>query len=135
MTTEEKRKITELRKVGISYSKIADSLNLSRDTVKTFCRRNGLCQTTSAPLCAMDLCKECGSPILQKEKMKKRLFCCDDCRRSWYRKHPENINRKRTVLIKCVACGKEFSAYPKAKRKYCSHACYISARFGGEADA
>ena len=34
----------------------------------------------------------------------------------------------------CPECGKEFTAYGNAKRKYCSHVCYIAARFkGGDA--
>ena len=30
---------------------------------------------------------------------------------------------------KCAACGREFVT--DRTQKYCSHACYISARFGG----
>jgi hypothetical protein len=33
----------------------------------------------------------------------------------------------------CIACGKRFSAYGKADRKYCSHECYINDRFYREA--
>jgi len=29
----------------------------------------------------------------------------------------------------CVRCGKEFLSYGNRKRKYCSHDCYIKARF------
>ena len=42
MTGEEKQQIYLLRKKGISFADIADKLNISKNTVKTFCWRNGL---------------------------------------------------------------------------------------------
>jgi len=31
----------------------------------------------------------------------------------------------------CPACGKQFSDYAGHRRKYCSHSCYITHRYGG----
>ncbi|MBQ7184897.1 MAG: helix-turn-helix domain-containing protein [Clostridia bacterium] len=42
MTDLEQRKIIILRSEGKSYNDIADELNMSVNTVKTFCRRNRL---------------------------------------------------------------------------------------------
>ena len=42
MTDLEQRKIIILRSEGKSYNAIADELNISVNTVKTFCRRNRL---------------------------------------------------------------------------------------------
>ena len=55
MTADEKNKIARLRKNGMGYLKISQTLGLNENTVKTFCRRNGLtgevkpCQTKSSP--------------------------------------------------------------------------------------
>lgn len=42
MNTEEKERIKELRLKGIGYKSIASITGLSRDSVRGFCRRNGL---------------------------------------------------------------------------------------------
>ena len=38
--------ITRLRQAGYSYKEIADALKISINTVKSFCRRNGLTGTS-----------------------------------------------------------------------------------------
>ena len=42
MTDQEKQRIAVMRSLGESYNEIAVKLNLSVNTVKTFCRRNQL---------------------------------------------------------------------------------------------
>ncbi len=42
MTGQEKQRIAVMRSLGESYNSIAGELNLSVNTVKTFCRRNQL---------------------------------------------------------------------------------------------
>lgn len=41
------------------------------------------------------------------------------------------LNKKAVYTHTCAGCGREFTAYGNARRKYCSHACYINHRFGG----
>ena len=40
MTDEQKNKIMELRMLGAGYGKIAQTLDISVNTVKSFCRRH-----------------------------------------------------------------------------------------------
>ena len=42
MTPDEKSRLIAMRKAGRSYTEIADELGISKNTIKTFCRRNGL---------------------------------------------------------------------------------------------
>lgn len=77
-----------------------------------------------------DVCKQCGSHLIQIEGRKKRVFCSDDCRKNWWRSHPEKIHRKAISIFTCFHCGKPFSDYSKTVRKYCSHECYVNGRFG-----
>ena len=42
VTEEQKEKITRFRRMGRSYAFIGNELGISKDTVKSFCRRNSL---------------------------------------------------------------------------------------------
>ena len=78
MNKAQKEKIILMRTQGIGFSEIASNVNISRDTVKSFCMRNKITVINSD-----DKCKFCGNPLVQKEKVKKKLFCCNKCRLDW----------------------------------------------------
>ena len=42
MTEEQKKQIIRLRKEGFGYTAVANKVGISKDTVKSFCRRDGL---------------------------------------------------------------------------------------------
>lgn len=133
MTGEQKEKIIRFRSMGYGYADIGRELGISKDTVKSFCRRNGLMVSGSKTVDDTDRCRECGKPIVQQEKKKKRIFCCKACREKWWKEHADSIGRKAVYKFTCAGCGKEFTAYGNRNRKYCSHSCYIADRFGGGA--
>ncbi|MCD7751028.1 MAG: helix-turn-helix domain-containing protein [Lachnospiraceae bacterium] len=124
MTIEEREEVTTMRRNGSSYRKIAESLGVSMETVKSYCRRNKI---TISPLC-----KECGVAIVQTPGKRKRLFCSDQCRTKWWNAHPELVKKKPYSFydFTCAYCHKTFTAYGNDHRKYCSHECYINDRFG-----
>ena len=134
----QKEQIKNLRGEGLSYAEIARQVNVSRDAVISFCRRNGL-QEIKKPISVVendtaDVCRECRKPLVQVDGMKRRVFCSKECRTKWWKEHPDRLNRKAVYQFTCPHCWKPFSAYVNSKRKYCSHVCYISDRFGGDAD-
>lgn len=131
MTSEQKDKIIRFRKQGYGYAEIGRELNISKNTVKTFCRRNNLTMSDIKQIDTIDRCRECGKPITQIEKRKKRIFCCKACRERWWTEHADRINRKAIYTFTCKKCGKVFTAYGNKNRKYCSHDCYIADRFKG----
>ena len=49
MTNEQKRTIAELRSKGATYAKIGEALGISKDTVKSYCRRNNLSAPQDTP--------------------------------------------------------------------------------------
>lgn len=133
MTNEQKQKIAELRGTGFSHAKIGELLGISKNTVKTYCRRHNLnvAQKISASEDSPTACRQCGAPLAQTERHKTRVFCGKECREKWWHSHAEQINRKAIYTFSCTGCGKIFSAYGNSQRKYCSHECYINARFKG----
>ena len=132
MTDIEKQKIKHLRSIGKSYKDIAIAMNLKESTVKTYCNRNGLTDKDISLMFSetKNKCLYCGVKINQKPKQKPKKFCNDKCRFAWWNKNRELKNKKALYTIKCCGCGKEFISYGNKKRKYCSHSCYISTRFG-----
>ena len=124
---EQKTLILYYREQHMTYRQIGEKLGLSPDTVKTFCRRNGA-QTGKTAQSAECRCRNCGAPVHPLPGRRERLFCSPACRTAYWRKH--NLLGKDPRY--CAGCGALLTG-GSASRKYCSHACYISHRFGSSA--
>ena len=122
MNKEQKASIIKMRSDGMTFSEIANQLQLSINTVKSFYRRNA--KTKSQ----FETCMHCGKPIVQTEHKRQKKFCSDKCRTSWWNAHQEQINKKAFYTLVCQYCGKEFESYGNKNRKYCSRACYQQSR-------
>ena len=135
MTNEQKLKIKQLRQSGYGYATIAEALGLTKNQVSAFCRRNALsgtkAETNTKEKLDANCCRCCGKPLMQTPGRKPVKFCSDSCRVSWWNAHPEMVNKKAIYHFTCACCGKEFTAYGNAHRKYCSHVCYIADRLSG----
>ena len=128
MTDNQKSQIKDLRAKGLSYAKIGQRLNLPENTVRSFYRRYCISGETKKD----KFCLQCGKAIKIIPKRKPKKFCCDKCRVLWWNSHQTLVKRKALYDFVCAHCGTAFTAYGNKHRKYCSHACYISDRFGRE---
>lgn len=128
MTQKEKAQIRYLRSEGASYGEIAMRLEMPRETVKSFCRRNGLAGVATAEP-VLD-CRNCGAPLKGTGRKQPQKFCSAACRYAWWSAHRELMIQKAYYTMTCAYCGKEFKSYGNEHRKYCCHPCYIAARFG-----
>ena len=84
MTNEQKRLIDQYRRQGMGSTEIAERLNLSVNTVKSYCRRNAM----ETPVAGVDdapsgLCRQCGALISGKRDKRGKHFCSDKCRYQW----------------------------------------------------
>lgn len=136
MTDVQAVQIKELRMNGAGYRAIATMLGLSRDTVRNYCKANGMegfaqatAQNLRERLAEGKACLCCGKEIIQSGNGRPRRFCSDKCRRQWWKTHPEAGKRKAVYTKTCVRCGNVFEAYGDNRRKYCNHDCYIKDRF------
>ena len=120
MTSQEKSKIIELNNQGLGYSKIAATLNLPINTVKSYIQRQRNKQNGA--------CLQCGTRFKITPGVKPRRFCSDACRMQWWNSHRLDGNKKAFYTATCACCGKEFIAYSTSKRKYCSRGCFANAR-------
>ena len=141
MTEQQAKQIREKREQGIGYRSIGLVTGLSRDVVRNFCKTRGLAGLGSVltkniqeQVMLGKACLYCGKAIEQPWTGRPKKFCSEKCRREWWKGHPEQINRKETALypMTCSRCGKSFFSYGNKTRKYCSHECYIRARFWEE---
>lgn len=119
--------IRELRLKNMSYREIADALNISINTVKSYCRRNNLGGVRSK---GERLCPNCGNKVQSLEGKKEKRFCSDICRQERWNKNLDKVDRKAYYSFECAYCHEPFNAYGNKNRKYCSHECYIKDRFG-----
>jgi hypothetical protein len=85
-----------LRGKGESYTAIAAAIGASENTVKSYCRRNGLGSDAVAQRKrAVDkACGYCGEPLHHTPGAKKKRFCSDWYRMKWWAKHPEAVQKK-----------------------------------------
>ena len=127
MTQEQQQEIRRLRAIGEGYKRIGTILNLSVNTVKSFCRRDR--EEDKSPLedrhddCVV--CLRCGHPLVLSPGRKRRLFCSDACRVAYWRTQA----KPKAQLRRCLNCGRLLLGND-SRRKYCDHACYIEHRFG-----
>mgnify|MGYP004486595561 FL=1 len=133
MNSIEREQIIALRAAGQSYARIADALNLSVNSVKSFCRRNALSGSAGssvkpikaeAPLEAT-ACEQCGCPVRQTPGRKHKRFCSDACRTAWWNAHRTQVCRK---TMRTFCCGMQFSRYGVTRRSFCSRSCASAAR-------
>ena len=129
MTDQEKEQIEKDRREGLSYRQIAKKRGLSVNSVKSYCQRHGLGGTRER-----SICEQCGRAVRQVPGRKHKRFCSDACRMRWWNSHQDLVHRRSFHEWTCRHCGKAFTAYGSAERKYCCHACYIRDRFGGRRD-
>ena len=131
MTSQEKLNINRLRSQGMGYKRIAKTLKLPENTVKSYFKRTPLVMpATPESGDGGHFCLNCGVPVSQTPGRKEKKFCSDACRNRWWNSHQELVKKKAVYEFDCACCGKHFTAYGNASRKYCSHSCYINDRFG-----
>jgi ssDNA-binding Zn-finger/Zn-ribbon topoisomerase 1 len=122
MKANQRIKISELRKQGYGYKKIAKALSLTVSIVRY------ACNTTRNEDLLSGICEHCGLRMMSMKGKKKKRFCCDKCRWRWWNAHQNEVNRKVYFTYTCKYCHQEFNAYGQKKRIYCSHDCYIKFR-------
>ena len=125
MTNEQKSTIIRLRSEGSKYASIAETVGLSINTVKSYCRRHNLALAAdkSSVVDNTPHCKQCGQPLVNKSGSKPKKFCSDKCRNTWWKAHPNVENRKAYYSKICIHCGQSYTVYGRPHSKYCCHEC------------
>ena len=80
MTDTQKQEILNLKNKGNSYRRIAVLLSLPENTVKSFLRREHK-QSDK-----IEVCRNCNKKLEIIPKHRAKIFCCDNCRITYWRK-------------------------------------------------
>lgn len=135
MMEEQKIHIRSLRMHGLSYRQIAGCTGATIDAIRYQCRDitpeegNG---NTYDKIQKHEACAYCGENIPHQHMGRPKRFCCEKCRRSYWKVHREELEKKPNAVYTkvCPYCGKTFEVYGNRRRKYCSHEHYILDYFG-----
>lgn len=88
------QKLLYLRNLGFSYSAISRVLHISRNTLKSYCRRRGIVSNAEPKSPAenrkLSNCKYCDAPLVPNAKGPMRDFCDHTCRRKYNELKLEN---------------------------------------------
>ena len=100
MTDKQKQTIRAMRRQGLPYRTIADSLALTYNTVKSFCYRENLGNNSqmNEQTGKRGFCKYCGRALKSLQGSKPKIFCDDKCRYSWW-------NKNRKYYKRIAPCG------------------------------
>ena len=144
MTSEQRNRILFLKSKGCSLPEISERVQVSVNTISTDYREENLDEesfletvdnnTDENETEERDKCKFCGVPIFHIEGKRKKKFCSDKCRMSWWYRNRNNDNGESVYCFICEYCGTKFSVYGNKHRKYCSQDCFHKARSGGRND-
>lgn len=141
MTGQQKHDILAMRSQGLTFAQIARETGLSVNTVKSFSRRASEQRHCASKASESKeskkkeqgkVCVHCGKPVHDQPRTKPKRFCSGECRVQWWNARRGKEQRESMLTNACVCCGAVFASYPSAHRKYCSHGCYVAARFRKE---
>ena len=122
MTTEQIERINKLCECGYGKTAIANELNISINTIKSYFKRKEVRNNNLK----IKKCLYCGTDVIQREHRKMKKFCSDKCRMAWWKEHRNCINKRSAKTFVCPICKKEFRSY--YEQKYCSRSCYGKSR-------
>ena len=109
--------VKKLMKEGLNVTEISKSLKLPRTTVHDIVKK---LQKVS-----ISYCLNCDEPFTPNKYFPNQKFCCDHCRRIYWRKKYKKLGTNKKILLTCNHCGRLFYADRKTV-KFCSRECYLN---------
>ena len=70
MDQEQKQSIIEMRNFGCGYKEISEQLQMSVNTVKSYCKRHNLVRMENHNSSSVRFCLQCGNEIKQEQHRK-----------------------------------------------------------------
>jgi len=67
-------------------------------------------------------CRNCGKPLPHSANTRKKPFCGNNCRKTWWNNHHDDTKPYAENIATCLYCGREFECHSRRQR-YCSISC------------
>lgn len=95
MIYKEKREVDKLRLQGYGCTAISNTLVISLNSIKSYCRRS----KPKEKEILVDVineggCEFCGKSLVHIEGKKRKRFCYDKCRISWWNHHRDKLHHR-----------------------------------------
>ena len=89
LSKNEQEKISNMRRLGFGYRRIANFLGLNPMAVKYYLGKTWTGEEEiSTSISIKDLCPNCGIPVVQTPHKRRKIYCSDKCRlQSWHKKN------------------------------------------------
>ena len=107
MTNEQKQTIASMRDSGVPITSIAQQLELSVNTIKSYCKRHGIHSGNQSSKNIL-FCLQCHKEIPQTSHRKEKKFCSDKCRQLWWAENSTLIPRNSQIERICPVCKTSF---------------------------
>lgn len=122
MTPQEKQKVFELKKNGMSKSEIAKAMSIAFSTI------SDIYDKYTDDVLRIDICPCCGNDFIVSKHKEGRpsSFCSHNCKVAYTKR----FKTRRHVLCTCKRCGKQFYKYTFTKQKFCCYKCAMDYRYG-----
>ncbi len=127
MTGNQKKEVERLRKLGYGFGTISRQLGVPVDTIKSHCRRHSIQKEPEKVLYVH--CLNCGKSLTQIPGRKRKKFCSDACRSTWWAGQPADVRYKTRYKHTCEMCGTIFESHTKIQR-FCSQKCAAAMKRG-----
>lgn len=94
LSKSEQEKVSNMRRLGFGYRRIAKFLGLNPMAVKYYLGKMWTGdEEISTSISIKDLCSNCGLPVVQTPHKRKKIYCSDKCRlQAW---HKNNYKSKK----------------------------------------
>ena len=134
MTDAQAKQINEMRMKGMGYKAIGMAIGLSRDIVRNYCKRHNLAgyatvvsKNMKLMVDGKEVCHFCGNPITQPKTGRPRRFCCEKCRREWWKAHPEAVKKseKASYTLVCDTTESASNDHPSQRRLMNSNTIFL----------
>ena len=124
--TKQQERIVSMRKSGMSYQDIANTLDISIGNARAIFSRTK--SRNGEDITDADTCRFCGAPLNYTAGARKKLYCSNKCHDAWNNR----LKASRAYNRVCEYCGKKFTSIGNPDKRFCGRTCRTLATRKGE---
>ena len=124
LTEHEIEAVDRLIGYGLDYKQIGEVTGIDKEILRSYTRRHPAVHVTLVD--TDGYCRSCGRPVSFTPGHRIRFFCGNQCRRTFWNSHRDQIRHRTWRAFTCLYCGSAFKG--RRDHKYCCRECYFLSR-------